>query len=106
MDEERGGGAFRNYDAQIDKGIADRTFVLLTQEEVDGLNDTVHHFTTHSAFSLENLTSTKCCLINNMATAVPGQIAMLTTQQHCPRKALNDQLKIIYGHPCYEVPYL
>ena len=42
---KKGGDTVYNYDAHKDKGIAVVAFVLLSQEEVDGLSKTVHQLT-------------------------------------------------------------
>ena len=46
---KKGKGAVAQLQVRINKGIKDGTFVKLTQDEIDKLEVTPHHFPFHSA---------------------------------------------------------
>ena len=92
----------RQYNDQIKKGIKDKTFVWLSDEEVAGLSKVPHHYTFHSAV----FSASKVRLVNNTSTCIPTQMATITTEQECPRKALNNQLLVLYRHAIWDTPIL
>ena len=56
---KKGKSSVIQYNNQVKKGIKDKTFVKLTEEEVAGLSNVPHHFTYHLAVFSANSASTK-----------------------------------------------
>ena len=76
----KGVEAVKTYNDQIKKGVNEGAFELMSEEEIANLGNVEHHFTMHSAVFASNSASTKCRLVNNTSTVIPGQVATITTQ--------------------------
>ena len=59
----------RKYHDQIKKGIKDKSFVRLSDEEVAGLSKVPHHYNFRLAVFSANSSSSKVRLVNNTSTA-------------------------------------
>ena len=100
----KGNAAVVQYQDQIEKGIGDDTFIRLSDEEIESLKSTPHHYTLHFEVFSQNSATAKVRLVANTLMCVTGKVATISTEQICPHKTLNNQLNVLYRHACNDTP--